>query len=58
MADVNYQCAVNKMHTKRLPGNVSGPGPYCCGKLMVKVQEPAAASAPKPQGYGQGAQKK
>ena len=53
MADVMYQCAVNKAHTRKVPGySNAAPPPFCCGKPMTKMQAAPAttpANAPKPQ---------
>ena len=46
MADVTYQCAVNKAHTKKGSSMVA---PYCCGKAMTVMQAATAAAAPSPQ---------
>jgi len=44
MANVVYECAVNKQHAKKeLPTAPTAP-PTCCQKPMVKVQAPVAAA--------------
>ena len=46
MANVVYECSVNKSHSKRDFVTAPIPAPMCCGKTMTKVQ--AAAQQPVP----------
>jgi len=44
MADVTYQCQVNKAHTKKVP-DYTKAAPFCCGKPMIKSQAAAATTS-------------
>ena len=48
MADVTYLCEVNKTHMKKVPDFSKVP-PYCCGKIMAKMQATPTAASSKPQ---------
>jgi len=45
MANLTYQCSVNKLHKRDL---ASAPidAPICCGKTMLQVQNQRAQPAP------------
>lgn len=50
MANVIYECAVNRSHPKREHASAPSVAPICCGKPMVVI---SAAASPKPQGATQ-----
>gem|GEM_PF-2877986 len=55
MAEVTYQCVVNKVHTRKVP-DYSKAAPICCGMPMTRMQAAQSqtpSNAPKkPQARG------
>jgi hypothetical protein len=50
MANVVYECTVNKWHQKREYQTAPSAVPTCCGKPMVRAQATPTPTPPKPQG--------